>query len=272
MSESPPGGPSALDLIALEREGEGRFSGISLEGAIGRVFGGQMLAQAIRAVSHSIGDRRPVHSFHASFVRPALPTVALDYSTEVIKSGRSLDVVDFRARQSGRVMLLGFASAHEPEPSREAGPTMPLVVGPDELPSSDFAPRGTNAAVRAPFDRRYVPSAPGSRTQDVWVRTRGRVESDCPIDHMALLTYAVDFLLTRAAHVALPEISVVGASLDHAMWFHRPFRIDEWLLISNTMVAFSDSRSLCTCSVFDRSGEVVASATQEALIRADPSE
>ena len=270
MSESPADGPLPLELIALQRQGDGRFSGACLEGAIGRVFGGQVLAQAVRAVSFAIGDRRPVHSFHASFVRPALPTKTLDYSTEVVKSGRSLDVVDFRARQSGRVMMLGFASAHEPEPSIDAGPDMPAVAGPEELPSSDFAPPGTNAAVRAPFDRRYIPAESGSRTENVWVRTRARVDSEAGIDHTALLAYAVDFLLTRAAHVALPEISDVGASLDHAMWFHRPFRIDEWLLISNTMTVFSDSRSLCTCSVFDRSGEVVASATQEALIRSDP--
>ncbi|MCU1557823.1 MAG: acyl-CoA thioesterase [Microbacteriaceae bacterium] len=270
MSESPAAERLPLELIALQRVGDGQFTGSCLEGVSGRVFGGQVLAQAVRAVSHSIGDRRPVHSFHASFVRPANPTVVLDYGTEVIKSGRSLDVVEFRARQSGRVMLFGFASAHEPEPSIGAGLTMPAVVGPDDLPSSDFAPVGSNPVVRSPFDRRYVPTAPGDRTEDVWVRTRRRVASDSAIDHTALLAYAVDFLLTRAAHVALPVIPTIGASLDHAMWFHQPFRIDEWLLVSSSMVAFSDSRSLCTCSVFDRRGVLVATASQEALIREAP--
>lgn len=272
MSESFGSPIRPLGLLSLEDLGSRSFSGSCVEGAIGRVFGGHVLAQALRAASFAIDDRRPIHSLHASFIRPASPAQPLVYTTEVLKSGRSLDVIEFRAKQSSRVMLAGFASAHEPEPSIQVGLPMPDVVGPDELRAIDSSPSGTNSAVRAPFELRYLATKPGVDSVELWLKTRAEVPSDAAIVHTALLAYAVDFLVTRSAHVAVPSIPLVGASLDHAMWFHRPFRIDEWLFISSSMIAYSDSRSLCTCQVFDRAGNLVATATQEALIRsADPS-
>lgn len=262
-------GSAALGLLRLESLGDGRFSGTCIEGSTGRVFGGHVLAHTIRALSLAIDDRRPAHSLHATFIRPAVSTEPIDYATEVLKSGRSLDVVSVRAEQSGRVVFTAFGSAHEPEPSIEDGLPMLDVPDPDELESSDFSIPGTNLAVRTLFDRRYVPKPGRSRIENVWIRLREQITSTLPADHTALLAYAVDFLLTRAAHVALPELPLIGASLDHAMWFHRPFRIDQWLLVSSTMDAFSDSRSLCTCTVYDRDGRVVATAAQEALLRAE---
>lgn len=263
-------GPAPLELVALAAQSRILYTGVCLEGGPGRVFGGQVLAQAMCAVSQTIDDRRPIHSLHASFVGPAAPGIPLEYGTEVIKSGRAFDVVEFRARQSGKVTLVGFTSAHEGEPSVGFSQAAPAVLDAEELPRSSFTPAGANPTVRSYFDRRYLPSSSESAEQNVWVRTRRHVDSDSRVVHSALLAYAVDFLLTRSAHVRLPKLPSLGASLDHSMWFHRGFRIDEWLLISNRVVSFSDSRSLCLCSVFERSGLLVASASQEALIRSNP--
>lgn len=256
-----------LGLLQLERLGPRQYAGNCIDGAVGRVFGGHTLAQAVRAASLAIDDRRPIHSFHATFLRPGSSATPMIYSTEILKKGRSLDVVGFRAEQSSSLMLFGFASAQAPEPSVHSAISMPSVADPESLAASAFAPTGTSSSVRAPFDRRYLPSPPGFLGKQLWVKSHSEVASASAIDHTALLAYVVDFLVTRAAHVAMPTLPQVGASLDHAMWFHRPFRVDEWLFVSSEMTTFSDSRSLCTCHVFDRDGTLVATATQEALIR-----
>jgi acyl-CoA thioesterase-2 len=124
--------------------------------------------------------------------------------------------------------------------------------------------------VRAPFDRRPVPLPPdvNPAREDHWIRTHSPVRSANPNIHAALLAYATDFLVSRAAHAGMPrDAAVLGASLDHAMWFHRPFRADQWLLVSSTASIYTGSRSLSTCQVFDADGALVATATQEALIR-----
>jgi acyl-CoA thioesterase-2 len=274
MTKEKTGIENPLHLISLSEEGVGHYSGCSIDGAIGRVFGGQALAQTVRAASYAIGDQRPVSSLHAYFVSPALSSIELQYSTNVIKSGRSLDIVSVTAEQGGRTLLAGLVSTHEPELSESFQLTMPSVPDAETLTNSSFIPPGTNPNVRAPFHLRYVTQkdvkreGPDSRRIDVWIRTRNAVPSDAAIDHTALLVYAVDFLVTRAAHAGLAnDIAMSGASLDHAMWFHRPFRIDDWLLVSSDSLSFADARGLSSCHVFNRKGELVATATQEALIR-----
>jgi acyl-CoA thioesterase-2 len=268
MTPPKAGSADVLDLIRVDPGVPGRFSGMCIDGAIGRVFGGQALAQALRAVSLATDDRRPIHSIHAAFIGAASSTSPMLYTTDIVKSGRSLDVIGFRASQADRTMLYGFASTHAPEPTMSMSDRMPSVPGPDDVSESDQTPDGTNPAVRSPFELRSLTTPSDPARQEVWIRSRVKVDSDAQIDHAALLTYAVDFLVTRAAHARLPpSISLLGASLDHAMWFHRPFRIDEWLLVSSSMSSYSDSRSLCDCQVFDADGSLVATAIQEALIR-----
>ena len=170
-------------------------------------------------------------------------------------------------------MLYGFATTHTVEATLEVADPMPDVAGPDDVAETDRTPPGTNPSVRAPFELRYLATSGQAAREDVWIRSRAPVDSDAQVDHAALLAYAVDFLVTRSAHAGLPpSISLVGASLDHAMWFHRPFRVDDWLLVSSVMSSYADSRSLCSCRVFDLTGALVASATQEALIRANPAD
>lgn len=277
MPRSNDGNGDPMRLLSLEDEGDGRYVGVCEDGTIGRVFGGQALAQALRAASLAVSDARPAHSLHAYFVSPGRAGDPIDYFVEPIKSGRSIDVADVRSRQHGRTLLSAMVSFHNGEPSDRFQLAMPGVTPPTALTSSRYVPPGTNPSVRAPFDIRYASSRTDGRLPraaaeiNSWVRTRAEIASDRQIDHSALLTYAIDFLLTRAAHVALGDRSPhIGASLDHSMWFHRPFRCDEWLLVSSEGISFAGSRSLCTANVFTRDGELVATASQEALIRMPP--
>lgn len=259
-----------LQLLALTAEGPHAYTALSQEGAYGRAFGGSVLAHALRAASLTGGDRRTVESVHASFVSPADPRVPVVYLTEVVKSGRALDVVSVQARQRGRTVFISFVASHDAEETIEFGDRAPDAPDPDDLEPTHFVPRGTNGGVRSAFDRRPIPlpDGHGRAREDHWVRSHGTVRSDEFNVHAALLAYASDFLVTRAAHAGMPTgAAVLGASLDHAMWFHRPFRMDEWLLVSSTASVYSGSRSLCTAQIFDRSGSLVATATQEALIR-----
>lgn len=277
MSGTSDNAGSTLALIDVTERTAGHYEGVCIDGTIGRVFGGQALAQALRAASATVDDARPVHSLHAYFVSPGRSAEPIDYRTRAVKTGRTLDVVSVESAQAQRTLVTAQASFHHPEDGATFQLPMPRVADPDELPPSPYVPPGTNPAVRAPFDVRYAEvrtdgSAPRAAAEvNSWVRTRNSVDSDRSIDHAALLVFSIDFLLTRAAHVALGDSSPqVGASLDHTMWFHRPFRSDDWLLVSSEGIVFAGSRSLCTAHVYTRDGTLVATATQEALIRTTP--
>lgn len=259
-----------LELLSIEANADGSFRGRCIDGVTGRVFGGHVLAQSIRAGMLSIGDRRALAAVHCHFVSPSRSDIPIEYEADPIKTGRSLDVVTITARQTGRVMMHSFLSTHELEPSPEYADSMPDGPQPESLESDPRAPHDTNPLVRAPFDLRYV-TEPGihAAREDLWFRTRRPVSSDAHGDHSALLAYAVDFMVSRSAHLGLPDnMAAIGASLDHAMWFHRPFRIDDWLFVRSQASSFAGSRSLATSQIFDRQGRLVATASQSALIRA----
>jgi acyl-CoA thioesterase-2 len=235
-----------------------------------------VLAQSLRVASHETGDRHAPNSLHAYFIGPGDPAVDVDYTGEVLKAGRSLDLVSVRARQGERTILALTASFHVGEASEQFEESPPKVPAPGDLPGSDYVPPRTNPAVRAPFEVRYTddrfrdsdPPHPEPHT-NVWIRMREPVRSDSAVDHASLLAYAVDFLMTRAAHLPLRRDGrrLSGSSLDHAMWFHRPFRVDEWLLVSSSGVSFAGSRALAACRIFNEQGHLIASAGQEALLR-----
>lgn len=271
------GDPGALTRV--ERLDQHTFSARCLDGASGRIFGGQSLAQAMQAASMALDHRRPPNSLHIYFVAPGRPDEEVVYTTEVVKRGQAIDIVLVTAHQGTRTILSGHASFHEPEGSTDFQPAMPDAPLPHTLPESDYVPDGTNRLVRRPFDVRYVDerfrdeSGPQAPLQDVWIRTRRPVASDLAIDHAALLVFAVDFLVSHTSHMPLRGDNApgVGASLDHGMWFHRTFRADEWLLVSNLGISYAGARALSQCTVFDMNGTLVATATQEALIRPHPS-
>jgi len=262
-------------LIEVTETSPGLYTGHCIDGLNGRVFGGQSLGQALRAASMALDDARPPNSIHCYFVAPGASSDPVTYRTQVVKRGRSLDIVEVNASQGSRTLLTGHASFHEPEPSLQFQPLMPAVPPPHALPPSKYFPAGTNEFVRRPFDVRYVDdrfhgeSGPMEPIQDVWIRTLRPVGSDRWVDHAALLAFAVDFLVSRASHLPLRggDALDVGASLDHAMWFHRSFRADMWLLVCNVGVTYAGARAMSQCSVFDLDGALVASASQEALIR-----
>lgn len=265
--------PPLTGLLEVSRADELGFEGWCLSGARGRMFGGQVAAQALFAAGLQAGDDRAPHSLHACFLRPGDAGAVVRYVVTTLKSGRALSTFRVDATQSERLILTALASFHVGEQSPDLQATMPAVPGPAELPSSDYFPRGTNPRVRAPFELRYTDPAPtfevaAPPVQRVWLRSREPLPDEGFVQACAL-AYATDFTLTRTAHMPLHAYAAtrIGASLDHSMWFHRAFRADDWLLFDQRSTTFADSRALSHGQLFDSGGRLVASVAQEALIR-----
>jgi acyl-CoA thioesterase-2 len=257
------------DLLALQDGDGGASSGVCMDGSFGRVFGGQVLAQSIMAASRALDGIGSINSLHAYFVSPGRAYSPITYNPLVLKRGRSIGLARVTATQGGRTVLEMSVSSHIHEPSVEFQPTAPPLPGAEELTSSTDVHWSANPNVRAPFDIRYASETDGVGDGiAAWIRTRRAVSSPDPATHAALLAYAVDFLITRASHARLAQYQpLAGASLDHAMWFHRPFRADEWLLVICRGQTFAGSRTLAGCEVYRQDGTLVASAGQEALLR-----
>jgi acyl-CoA thioesterase-2 len=238
---------------------------------------GQALVAAARTV-----DRGAVHSLHAYFLRPGDPSVPILYQVDRIRDGRSFTTRRVVAIQHGRAIFNLAASFHSDEPGFESHMPMPDVPPPEEVPdaSAMWAEIGDALGELMPRDRaidiRYVDGMPFRRkgtsasAMRVWMRADGVLDDD-PVLHTCLLTYASDMTLldtTLLPHgtSALDE-SIMMASLDHAMWFHRSFRADEWFLYAQDTPSSSGGRGLARGSVFTRDGALVASVVQEGLIR-----
>ncbi|WP_030910447.1 acyl-CoA thioesterase II [Streptosporangium amethystogenes] len=278
-----------LDLLDLEQIELDIFRGRSPEERIQRVFGGQVAAQALVAAGRTVPDGRDVHSLHAYFIRPGDPAIPIVYNVERVRDGRSFTTRRVVAIQHGKAIFTMSASFHVQETGVEhQAATMPQVVGPEELPS--YRDRmlqivGTNSLMREwasrprPVDARYVtpltweahrdPELRGSNT-NVWFRYEAELPDD-PLLHVVLAAYASDFTLVDTvllAHgLAWGASNVSGASLDHAMWFHRPIRVDEWVLYAQESPWSGAARGLAKGEMFTRSGELAVSVVQEAMIR-----
>jgi acyl-CoA thioesterase-2 len=270
------GNPGELDaLLELYPNGRDQWRGRGRPAYGTRVFGGHVLAHAVRASSTAQQSDRPVNSLHAYFLAAAHAGDDINYCVSTIKQGRSLDVHQVIAGQDRRPVVLCAVSYHSAEPGAGFQKATPTVPWPTELEAVTYTPPGTHAEVRAPFELRYADgrfrdeNGPDTRpTLDTWIRARHPVQSGAQPDHAALLAYAVDFLITRVAHMPVrDDASLVGASLDHAMWFHRPFRVDDWLLVSCSSSTLAGARSLSRAEIFDERGHLVATAVQEALLR-----
>jgi acyl-CoA thioesterase-2 len=250
-----------------------------------RVFGGQVAGQALVAAGRTVPADMPVHSLHAYFIRPGDPTVPLVYVVERVRDGRSFTTRRVTAVQHGKTIFTLSASFHVPEAGFEHSDAMPDVPGPDEIePTADRLRRlyGTAAEdyLRTnPIDIRYVgpltaeaardPSLISSRSV-VWLKADGELPDD-PLLHVCLMTYASDMTLLDTVLLAQGaswgESVVMGASLDHAMWFHRPFRVDRWLLFVQDSPTASGARGLARGEVYTEGGELVVSVVQEGLLR-----
>ena len=268
-----------LDLEAIE---DNIFRGRSPDESLQRVFGGQVAGQALVAAARTVEPDRTVHSLHAYFLRAGDPKVPILYQVDRIRDGRSFTTRRVVGIQHGRAIFNLAASFHVHEPGFEHELTMPEVPAPESLPDwkTQWAPVAEGIGERwerpRAIDLRYASGLPFMRAgtstmrQQVWLRADGKLPDDHVL-HTCLLTYASDMTLldtTLLPHgTSSLDESIQLASLDHAMWFHQPFRADEWLLYDQETTAASGGRGLARGSVFRRDGVLVASVVQEGLIR-----
>ncbi len=266
-----------LDLEAIEVN---IFRGRSPDDERQRIFGGQVAGQALVAAARTV-ERGAVHSLHAYFLWAGDPRSPVLYEVDRIRDGRSFTTRRVVAIQHGRAIFQLAASFHTAEDGFEHFEPMPEAPGPETLQPRTHSIEARDPARPRPdrmqaLDVRYVTTSPLDRsgpqppTQRVWMRANGTLGDD-PVLHACLLTYASDLTLldsTLAPHgTSAADPGIMLASLDHAMWFHAPFRADEWLLYDQHTPAASGARGLATGRVFTRDGRLVASVVQEGLIR-----
>lgn len=278
-----------LDLLRLERLEDNLFRGQSRDIGTKYVFGGQVLGQAVSAAQQTAPTDRAVHSLHAYFLRAGDIAQPIIYDVDRTRDGGSFSVRRVTAIQKGQPIFVLAASFHEAEGGAEHQISPPEVPKPEDLPEVPEMAAETLAQLppkmqrwlshRGPFEFRPVyprdELRPTKRPpyQQVWFRLVDRVPDD-PALHQAMLAYASDFHLigtTTFPHgISYLQPNVQMASLDHAMWFHRPLRCDEWLLYACDSPTAQASRGLARGSIYDHGGRLVASTAQEGLIRVIP--
>jgi acyl-CoA thioesterase-2 len=272
-----------IRLLDLEPIEVNLFRGTSPQEDRQRVFGGQVAGQALVAAARTVDEPgRQIHSLHAYFLRPGDPSVPILYEVDRVRDGGSFTTRRVVAVQHGRPIFNMSASFQVPEEGLEHQFDMPDAPDPEGLPDrrarlARFADQLGDLLDRPQaIDTRVVDWTPADRDralpphQRVWLRADGRLPDD-PLLHTIVLTYASDMTLLDTA--LLPHAgtwfspTMFMASLDHAMWFHRPFRADEWLLYSQDTPAASSGRGLARGLVYSQGGQLVASVVQEGLIR-----
>jgi acyl-CoA thioesterase-2 len=273
-------------LLDLERIEENFFRGVSPAHSTVRVFGGQVAGQALVAAGRTVPAERKVHSLHAYFIRGGDPSVPIVYEVDRIRDGRSFTTRRVIGIQHGKAIFALSASFQTPEPGIDHAEAMPDVPPPDELPSrqesiKEYAEMlGPMARMPRPIDIRYVTDPPwvlrghGNEARNqVWMRADGTLPDD-DLLHVCVLTYASDMTLLDSILVRHGVYwgfdNVIGASLDHALWFHRPFRADEWVLYDCASPTASGARGLATGRFFTQDGTLIATVVQEGLLRIVP--
>ncbi|WP_075214132.1 acyl-CoA thioesterase II [Mongoliimonas terrestris] len=275
---------STLDLEVLERN---LYRGVSPKVGWQRVFGGQVIAQALVAAQRTVEAARPVHSLHGYFLLPGDPKVPIVYEVDRIRDGGSFTTRRVVAIQHGKAIFAMSASFQIEEEGFAHQIPMPDVPRPEDLPSdADFAAAIARYApdpVKRYFERprpltlrpvdmaRYFGKPPTDPRQSIWVRTNGSLPDD-PSVHRAVLAYLSDMTLLDTALVvhgrSVFDPGLQVASLDHAMWFHRQPRADGWMLYAQDSPSTSGARGFTRGSLFDPDGRLLASVAQEGLIRA----
>jgi acyl-CoA thioesterase-2 len=254
-------------LLDLEPHGPDTFVGASPPYDWGRIYGGQVIAQALQAAALTVPEARAVHSLHAYFILGGRLDEPVRFEVDRVRNGRSFMTRRVVARQSYGAILTLEASFHVDEP----GPDLTTAALPDGLPRPDELPESGWGWM---LERRQVPSTPGSGRALTWVRVDDSVGDDL-VRHAAALAFASDTGTVSAVRTLHPKGGgeervgdvFMGASLDHAVWFHRAVRSDQWLLIDVQCESLTGVRGLTIGRIFDERGCHVATVTQEALVR-----
>ncbi len=276
-----------LALLDLEPIEVDVFRGANLHEDRQRVFGGQVAAQALVAAGRTV-DRGTVHSLHSYFLRPGDPSTPILYEVDRIRDGRSFLTRRVVAIQHGRAIFNLQCSFHAAEESIAHQFPMPEVPPPDSLLTMEERLEPLRGKIDEemerwffnrprPIDQRFVGDLPwllGGNAEDphqrVWLRTNGKMPDD-PLMQAAVMTYSSDMTLyesiLRPHHIRWHDEHFMGASLDHCMWFHRPFRMDGWLLFDQDSPSAFGARGLARGLLYTESGELVMSCVQEGLVR-----
>lgn len=275
-----------LTLLHLEQLEQGLFRGQSEHLGLPQVYGGQVIGQSLSAAKETVDENRQVHSFHSYFLRPGDPQKPIIYDVENLRDGRSFSTRRVKAIQYGRPIFYLTASYQAEESGLNHQSTMPDVPQPESLLSEQalvqsIAQHLPQKAVdtfgrERPIEVRPVtivnPLAPKPEApkQYLWIKANGEMPDD-PRIHQYVLAYASDwgFLVTalqpHGVTLMTPKMKV--ATIDHSMWYHRPFRMDEWLLYAIDSPSASGARGLVRGEIYNQKGELVASAVQEGLMR-----
>ncbi|MBO1518826.1 acyl-CoA thioesterase II [Oceanisphaera pacifica] len=275
-----------LNLLALEPIGDGQYTGQSMDLGFGAVFGGQVMGQALAAAKYTLAADRPVHSFHSYFLRPGDVNKPITYDVETIRDGKTTSTRRIKALQYDKPIFYMTASFQQPVPGFEHQAPMPDVPGPEGItPDSEhikalaqYLPKSIKDKwlSESPIEMRQVhynnPLQPqvAEPVQYVWLKANGPLPDDVRI-HKYLLAYASDFnflpvsLMPHGRSYWDRELQV--ATIDHAMWFHQDFRLDDWILYAIESPRAIGGRGLVQGRCYTQDGTLVASTMQEGIIR-----
>ena len=269
------------EILELERLERDIYRGAVVETILTRTFGGQVAGQALVSAERTVENHFNVHSLHGYFLRPGNPKVPTVYLVDRMKDGRSFCTRRVDAVQDGVTIFTMSVSFQVADQGVEHQDEMPDVPSPEDLPDprNSDSPESMWIDVEwSDWDLRIIPPEQTTKTagaaaqQRVWIRHRTRLPDD-PVFHICTLAYMSDMTLLGAAKVPHRDEPTQNASLDHAMWFLRPFRADEWLLYDQTSPSAGFGRALTQGRIYSRDGSMVAAVVQEGLMRKtdDPS-
>lgn len=285
----PPPGPAEDigTLLDIERLDTNRFRGLSPASSWGRVYGGQVLAQGLVAATRTVPAERVLHSLHGYFLLAGSPKVPIDYEVELLRDGGSFTTRRVLAMQEGRAIFAMTASFHVSEPGFAHQSRMPDVPPPEEVPplgevlarSDAMAPdtmrayyaRESRFDVRVVEYDRYQGAYYSTPRQHIWMKAKQPLP-ERPAVHAAVLVYASDMAMIDTALIAHGKVmfdpGMQLASLDHALWLHRPVRADQWLLYALESPFAGGGRGLTRGAFYSREGALIATVSQEGLMRA----
>jgi len=275
-----------LALLNLEKIEEGLFRGQSEDLGLRQVFGGQVVGQALYAAKETVPSERLVHSFHSYFLRPGDSQKPIIYDVEVLRDGNSFSARRVAAIQNGKPIFYMTASFQAPESGFEHQKTMPAAPGPESLKSETDIAREFENFLPPPVREKFLCDKPleirpvefhnplkghvAEPSRLVWFRANGTLPADLRV-HQYLLGYASDFNFLPVAlqphGVGFLEPGMQVATIDHSMWFHRPFDLNDWLLYSVESTSASSARGLVRGEFYTQDGVLVASTVQEGVMR-----